>query len=346
MSSAPRRDAVSAPRDWGYNGEMPRSRILFAAGLCGLLLLLAGLAGAQINDRQDSLPDPIPPPLPRPEPPEDASPYDALVDDAPEEEWGLPPDLLEALQATAEVYADYARRFVCNEEARLAEYDNTGQVKKEKVRDYGYLLLRGASEDSVREYRQNITKGGEYKGSVEDSESFPPAYAWVFLFSEYFDGYFDFRLADTRFEGFDLVHEIHFRGSVPFTDGKDIRQWEGRVLVDAFYFTPIEIEAQPIGQRERLEGLYRLWSQSFNLLGFRTGKKPLGYDARLVFGQTKGDLRLPTRLRYDTRRVVGPDQLVLVRASTRVYSDYRFTGVTAEDPRIGPVVRSASPPTQ
>jgi len=304
----------------------------------GLVLLLALSAHAQMGDRHDNLPDPIPPPMPRPAPDEEAPLYRPIVEDAPEEAWGLPQEIFDSVQATALVYADYARRFVCHEEARLADYDPAGEVKKEKTRTYGYLLLRGPVGDPVREFRQHITADGEYRGEVHDSEPFPPAYAWVFLFSRFHEPYFEFRLVDTRFHGFDLVHEIHFRGSVPFTDGKDIRQWEGSVLVDAFYFTPIELQAQPIGQRDRLEGLYRLWAQSFNLLGFRTGKKPLGYDAQLEFGLKKGDLRLPTMLRYDTRRVVGPEQWVMVRASTRTYSNYAFTGVTTEDPRIGPLV--------
>jgi hypothetical protein len=312
--------------------------------LLGLALLSVSPALAQIEDRQDSLPDPIPPPVPKKPPPEDAPKYEAIVEDAPDEQWGLPPELLEAVQQTAEVYEDYARRFLCDEEARLADYDGAEQVTKEKIRKYGYLLLRGSVGDPVREFRQNIGKDGKYKGEVEDSEPFPPAYAWVFLFSRFYQPYFDFRLVDTRFDGFDLVHEIHFRGSVPFTDGKDIRQWEGRVLIDAFYFTPIELEAEPIGQKSRLDGLYRLWAQSFNLLGFRTGRKPLGYNANLKFGFKKGDLRLPTSLRYDTRRAVGPDQLVIVQASTRTYSNYKFTGVTTQDPRIGDVVRSVPPP--
>lgn len=324
---------------------MPPTTTLVRLTLLGLALLLAQPAVAQIEDRQDDLPDPIPPPLPKQAPPEDAPKYKSIIEDAPEEAWHLPPEILAGVQATAAVYADYARRFVCVEEARLADYDAAEQVKKEKIRDYGYLLLRGSVGDPVREFRQNLAKDGTPKGEVDDSEPFPPAYAWVFLFSEFFEPYFDFRLVDTRFEGFDLVHEIHFRGSVPFTDGKDIRQWEGRVLVDAFYYTPLELEAEPVGQKERLDGLFRLWSQSFNLLGFRTGKKPLGYHARLDFGLKKGDLRLPTTLRYDTRRVVAPEQLVMVSASTRSYSDYRFTDVTAEDPRIGPVV-GAGPPTR
>ena len=64
------------------------------------------------------------------------------------------------------------------------------------------------------------------------------------MFSDVKEPYFDFRLVETRFDGFDLVHEIQFRGSLPFTDGKDIRQWEGVVLIDAFKFTPLEIRRQ------------------------------------------------------------------------------------------------------
>jgi hypothetical protein len=316
------------------------------AALLGSAMLFVCPAFGQIDDRHDNLPDPVPPPLPKEATPEDAPKYESILEPAPDEAWGLPPDILAAVQRTAEVYEDYARRFVCDEEARQADYDDAGEVSKEKTRRYGYLLLRGGSvSDPVREFRQNIGKDGQYKGEVEDSEPFPPAYEWVFLFSEFYEPYFDFRLVDKRFEGFDLVYEIHFRGSVPFTDGKDIRQWEGRVLLDAFYFTPVELEAEPIGQKERLEAMYRLWSQSFNLLGFRTGKKPLGYNAHLVFGFKKGDLRFPTTLRYDTRRAVGPEQLMIVSASTRNYSNYEFTGVTAEDPRIGPVVgKQPAPP--
>jgi hypothetical protein len=318
-----------------------RTAILLA--LLGAVPLVSP-AIAQLGDRHDNLPDPIPPPMPKPLPPEDAPKYDSIIDPALDEEWGLPQELLSAVQRTAEVYEEYARRFACDEEARLADYDDLGEVSKERTRRYGYLLLRSAVGDPVREFRQNIAKDGTYKGDVDDAEPFPPAYAWVFLFSEFYEPYFDFRLVDKRFEGFDLVYEIHFRGSVPFTDGKDIRQWEGRVLLDAFYFTPLELEAEPIGQRDRLEAMYRLWSQSFNVLGFRTGKKPLGYNAQLDFGFKKGDLRFPTALRYDTRRAVGPEQLVIVSASTRSYTKYQFTDVTAEDPRIGPVVESIPPP--
>ena len=319
----------------------PVRTVCFLA-LLGLTVSFAPVS-AQFEDSQQDLPGSVPLPLPPKLPPEDAPKYKPLVEDVPGE-WVLPPELREGLQWTAGVYEEYARRFTCNETARLAEYDQMGAVSKEKIRSYGYLLLRGTMLEELRESRQEIGKDGKYKeGEVFDQEPFPPAYSWVFLFSPFFEPYFDFRLLDTRFEGFDLIHEIQFRGSLPFTNGKDIRQWQGRVLVDRFRYTPLLIEAEPTGQSERLEALYRLWAKSFNVLGFRTGQKPMGYEASISFDFRKGDLTFPTALRYDTRRAVSPYQLVTVQASTRTYSDYLFTGVTAE-PSIGHIVPPDSPP--
>ncbi len=309
--------------------------------LLGLTVSFAPVS-AQIEDSQQELPGSVPLPLPPKLPPEDAPKYKPLVEDVPGE-WVLPEELVESLQWTAGVYEEYARKFTCKETARLADYDQMGEVTKERVRSYGYLLLRGSMLEELREFRQEMKDGKLKQGEVLDQEPFPPAYSWVFLFSAFFEPYFDFRLLDSRFEGFDLVYEIQFRGSLPFTDGKDIRQWQGRVLVDRFRYTPLLIEAEPSGQSERLEALYRLWAKSFNVLGFRTGKKPLGYQASIQFDFRKGDLTFPTTLRYDTQRAVSPYQLVTVQASTRAYSDYRFTGVTAE-PSIGQVVRPDSPP--
>ena len=46
----------------------------------------------------------------------------------------------------------------CDEEARLADYDDAGEVTNERLRKYGYLLLRSAVGDPVREFRQDIAK--------------------------------------------------------------------------------------------------------------------------------------------------------------------------------------------
>jgi hypothetical protein len=250
--------------------------------------------------------------------------------------WELPGEVLAAARARVEVYDAYSRRFVCDEFARLADYDESGEATKEKVRQYGYLLVRDSGA-SFREMRQVLTEQGKYKGEVEDPEPFPPAYAWVFLFSRFHEPYFKFRLIETRFEGFDLVHAIQFKGSLAFSDGKDIRQWEGTVLLDANTHTPLEIVAEPAGQKQRIEAMYRSWSQSFNLLGFRTKPAPRGYRARVEFLLRREELTFPTDLRYDTFRAVSPTQAVREQASTRTYRNYKFTRPEAT-PHIGDVV--------
>ena len=293
---------------------------------------------AQFGDRHDSLPDPVPPPQPRKPPPEDAPLYEAIV---PESDlpWEVPEELMASLRSRTEVYDDYARRFTCDETARLADSDASGEVRQESVRRYGYLLINDGIEGQVREYRREFTKNGKLRqAEAEDEEPFPPAYAWVFLFSSVNQPYFSYRLLSTGFDGFDLVHEIQFRGSVPFTNGKNIRQWEGKALIDAFTFTPVEILAEPVGQRDRLSALYRNYNQSFNVMGFRTKPRPMGYRAQIQFRLRKDRLTFPTELRYDTNKAVSATQLIAVRASTRTYEDYLFYGITTDD-QVGDVVQ-------
>jgi hypothetical protein len=297
-----------------------------------ILFVVTGVTSAQ----QSNLPTPIPPPMPDPPKAEAATDYEPIAEDE-QEEWGLDPRLRESLYDKAAVYAEYIRRFTCDETARVAEYDNSGEVKNERVKTYGYLLMQGEIDQSIREYRQEFAKDGSLKsGEVKDEESFPPAYAWVFLFSRFNEPYFSFRLVDDRFDGFDWIYEIRFRGSLPFRTGKDIREWEGTVLVDAVTHTPLEIRAEPSGQRERIESLYRQWKQSFNIMGMRTAPRPMGYRAQIDFRRREHNpgLTFPTELRYDTFTAVSVDQTLPVRASVRSYSKYRIFYVT-EDQDVG-----------
>jgi hypothetical protein len=302
-----------------------------------MAMLFASSARGQFGDDQENILDPVPPPRPSEPPPKDVPEYEPVVpeSDAP---WVLPPDLMAAFQKMTDTYRTYAKQFVCDETARLSEYDASGSAGKERTRRYGYLLLSDPSGRTVREYRQIMTKDGQLKkGEAVDEEPFPPAYAWVYLFSRFHEPYFVFRLLDTRFDGFDYVHEIQFKGSLSFTDGKDIRQWEGRVLFDATTYTPLEIWAEPSGQKTRIDAAYRNWSKSFNILGFRTRPAPLGYLAHIQFRHRRDGLTFPTDLRYDTIRAVSPSQTVRVRASVRTYENYRITRVRPQ-PSIGDVV--------
>jgi hypothetical protein len=243
------------------------------------------------------------------------------VSDAP---WGLPPEMQEKLAAAAEVYRAYTRQFTCIETARSVHYKG-GEAGEDKHRTYSFLLTTDESGSSFQESRRLVTeKGTVKKGEVKDEEPFPPAYAWVFLFSAFNQPYFSYRDLGDRFDGFDWVREIQFKGAVPFTDGKDIRQWEGVVLVDAATHTPLEIRAQPKGQEDRLRAKFLRWAQSFNIMGIRLAPRPFGYRCRIEFHFRKDRLTFPTRLRYDKFRAVEFRRVIPWKASSRTYSEYRF----------------------
>jgi hypothetical protein len=301
--------------------SMDRARLV-----AGILIVTGCLLAAAAVSAQDPMgheQDPVPPPVPPKPVPKDTPEYEPLV---PESDlpWGLSEELIDPLFDKADVYADYTKRFVCTETARMADYNETGDVKNERVKRYGYLLVSDAT--GLHEYRQQVAKDGSLKdGAVKDEETFPPAYAWVFLFSRFNEPYFAFRYIGDRFDGFDWIHEIEFKGSVPFSHGKDIRQWQGTVLVDAVTYTPIEIQAEPAGQRDRIEALYRNYTQSFKLLGMGSKPKPLGYRANIQFRHRLDGLSFPTELRYDTFEAVSINQIVPRKASTRFYDDYRIT---------------------
>jgi len=309
---------------------------------CGLLL--GGNSGWQAQSPPDhGLPggDAVPPAMPKPKPPKTASSYRPVLEPS-DKPWGIDAELLDELYAKAAVYEAYTKRFACNETARLARYTN-GAVSSEKVRRYGYLLTTLPSGFGVHEIRQEFAKDGSVRpGAIDDADPFPAAYAWVFLFSRFNEPYFSFRLLDDRFDGFDWVLELEFRGSLPFTTGKDIRQWQGRVILDAVSKTPLEIIAEPVGQNARIEALYRKWSSSFNILGMRTGPKPLGHRAQIQFRHRKEGLTFPTELRYDTFRAVAPHKIVQTHASIRKYDGYLIY-VIKDETEIGEPVRIPEP---
>jgi hypothetical protein len=120
------------------------------------------------------------------------------------------------------------------------------------------------------------------------------------------------------------VRIFEFKGAVPYTDGRDIRQWDGVVLVDGTTLTPVEIRAEPGHQQERLKLLFDRWSRSFNLVGYRTGPKAIGFSGRVVFQTRRDKLTFPTQLRYSTFHAVTPKSTQPTEASTREYFAYHF----------------------
>ncbi len=243
----------------------------------------------------------------------------------PEAPWRIDDPLLRDLAHEADVYKDYALRFTCLENVRLAKYDESGEASDESTRRYAYLLEREPEGETLREFRQKVREDGTPRGDeVKDEEPFPPAYAWVELFSRFNQPYFAYRDLGDRFDGFDWVREIQFKGALPFSDGKDIRQWEGTVLVDAVTATPLSITAQPTAQDQRVKALFDRWSRGFNFMGMHLAPRPFLYHCEVEFRLRKDGLTFPTELRYDTLRATSPKATVPWQASTRTYEDYRF----------------------
>ena len=295
--------------------------------LFSVFALAVGAPAAQTPAPSDGPPVPHPRPEDRPAPsrPAAAASQDKDAHPKPEAPWHLPEELRESLARTAELYREHALRFTCTETVRLARYDAEGEASDESVRRYAYLLEREAAGETLREYRQKIKEDGTPRGGeVRDEEPFPPAYSWVQLFSRFNQSFFAYRDRGERFEGYDWVREIEFLGALPFTDGQDIRQWEGMVLVDAVTLAPLEIRARPTGQDGRVRALYDRWSQAFNLLGLHLAPRPLLYGAFVQFGLRKDGLSFPTELRYDTRVAVSVRQSEPRRASSRRYEGYQF----------------------
>lgn len=251
-------------------------------------------------------------------------------------EWGPLDDATSRrLADAARRYEAYALRFTADETVRVAKYVD-GVAESETVARYGYLLVREGN-GTIREVRQERKKSGELsRFETEDKEAFPPAYAWVFLFSKDNQPFFSYRDRGERIEGFDWVLEFDFRGALPFTDGEDIRQWEGTVLVDATWGVPLSIRAEPSRQEERLALQFDRWTQAFNMIGFRLAPRPFGYRCEVALLLRQDRLAFPTAMRYDTFRAVSARQKIPWRASTRTYETYRFFQTESLEELEGP----------
>ena len=248
--------------------------------------------------------------------------------------WGVAPELAAKLAGVATKYLDYAVKFTCTETVRKAKF-NDGEAKKETSKTYGYLLERGDGH-AIAEFRQKMKSDGTVTTTeVNDAEAFPPAYAWVFLFSEANQPFFAYRERGDRFEGYDWVRIFEFKGAVPYSDGRDIRQWDGVVLVDATTLTPVEIRAEPSHQQERLKLLFARWAQSFNIVGGRVGPKPIGFSGRVLLQTRRDQLTFPTVLRYASFRAITPKSTEPTEASTREYSAYQFFKTETDERTLG-----------
>jgi hypothetical protein len=244
----------------------------------------------------------------------------------------LPLELRSSLESVAETYADHALRFAATEVVRWARYGKDGEATRERSTPTGYVLVRNPEDGTLEEHRD---------GKV-DAERLPvpPAYEWTLLFHPVHRGHIDFH--DEGFEslGFRLGRRIGFRGALPYIDGTDVREWEGTILLDDVTLLPIELDARPRGQAERLRARYLKRQESLKisvtlfggkLWTFRTVERPLGQRIRVRFAPQANGLALPVEYRIETFEQVARDTTRPRTQAVRTYRDYRFFRTETEE---------------
>jgi hypothetical protein len=216
-------------------------------------------------------------------------------------------------------------RFTCREHVRLASY-KAGQVISEHLHEADYLLVLDPVVERLEERRSGTR--------TVVSSTLPPAYSWLLLFAPRYQSYFAF-LEQSAPERLSEVRTIRFRGSLPFVDGSDIRQWQGIALLDRATNEMLEVDAEPFNQEARaayarargdlrLRVTVRFDGPSFlSSKTWRVGRRPETYRYRATFGVRKDGLLLPSESRYEIRNIVGDtENLRLVVATT--FDEYRL----------------------
>jgi len=268
------------------------------------------------------------------------------ANEASEPSWRLSSRLSAELAAQAEAYRAHRTGFAAQEDIRSTRYRYD---EREPPLPYGPPLPGlPYGDESHPEFRLRTDHAGRgHKRVPGKLNRFPSAHDWATLFSLENQPFFMLREVGTRLEGFDLVREIRFRGALPFTDGRDIREWEGVALVDAGLSRIIEIRARPGNQEARLRWLFERWSRSFKLTigifagpffipgpSIRFARRPLAYRCFVRFDDRREEVWLPSLLSYEIRRAVSPERTVLRLLSTRRYVHTRVDSVRQDRPRV------------
>jgi hypothetical protein len=145
-------------------------------------------------------------------------------------------DLLRRLGERAHAYEAIALRFVCIESIR-----GTEDQRNEKRYDYMYVQ---AEEQRYRPYRQIHTgRLGKTVAEASLDFDFPDAYSWTLMFAPDRQHLFRFKYAGEEWFSLRQAYILAFTAPLPFTSGKTIYEWGGRIWVDAENCNILKVEA-------------------------------------------------------------------------------------------------------
>jgi hypothetical protein len=241
-------------------------------------------------------------------------------------------ELLPRLADRAEIYRLTALYFACEEEVTLTSYKSSEAIKSEDRTIYDYLL-ENTEKNGLQPYRAILSKNGNPKSrhEVKVELGLPEAYAWNFLFLAEGQGRFQFNLVDTEYLDPWDTWVIDFVAILPFSDGIDIAQWEGRVWVDQDTLDILRVEVEPSKEADRLKAQQDQFRQSFRFLGMGTKKKPRIHQLRVSFDIERESLRFPSRSIFTTQLALDPSNRRLEKSTVQNYRRYVFYDVDALD---------------
>ena len=246
---------------------------------------------------------------------------------SPQAEEPVDPELAPILKSLAEksaVYESIALRFVCIETTR-----DSDDPLDEKTYDYMYVE---AEVQRYRPYRQrHSARPRDSSSEIEVETNFPDSYSWTLLFAPNRQHLFHFKNAGVEWFSLRKAQIIEFIAPLPYTTGRTIYEWSGKVWVDAENFNFLKVEAVPSNQEERLKQLLRDYRTAPRFLVYPMARRPAGGRYEITFLNEYQRLSLPDQAEYREflLDLEGTAQLTSLR--THRYSQYQFFGVQLED---------------
>jgi len=233
-------------------------------------------------------------------------------------------DLLKHLGDRAHAYQTVALRFVCIESVRTSD-----EPRKERHYDYMYVQHE---EQRYRPYRQAHTgRLGKTVAETALEFNFPDAFSWTLLFAPDRQKMFRFRYVGQEWFSLRQAHILEFMAPLPFTSGKTVYEWTGKVWVDAENYNLLKVEAEPGNQSERLKEQLDAFRKSPRFLVFPMGKKPHGYRYNITFLNELHELSLPDYLEFRSFTLDLQGDEEWESQTVLRYSGYQFFGVDARE---------------
>ncbi len=297
-------------------------------GRFGLLGRVLAVSFLSIGVHRAAAPSPVPAPQRSPAPAPSKTPAPAPAPTPEVQQTAAAPvdldDLFKHLGERAHAYETIALRFVCIESVRTSD-----EPRKERHYDYMYVQ---EEEQRYKPYRQAHTgRLGKTVAETAVEFDFPDAYSWTLMFVPDRQKLFHFRYSGQEWFSLRQSHILEFSAPLPFTSGKTIYEWSGKVWVDAENYNILKVEAEPGNQLDRLKEQLDLYRKSPRFLIYAMGSKPHGFRYNITFLNELHELSLPDYLEFRSFTLDLQGDEEWESQTILRYSGYQFFGVDVRE---------------